>query len=146
MHKISRGIINAIKNGNKILVCGNGGSATMSSHFVGELVGKYNKERKALPAISLTSDSAVITSIANDLGYLYTFSRQVEALGKKGDVLVVFSTSGKSDNCNYAIATAKDLELKVYDLPRVGYSTSEIQENQLKLIHRISEEVEDYFA
>ncbi|MEN3046464.1 MAG: SIS domain-containing protein [Candidatus Hydrothermales bacterium] len=101
-------------NSGKILVCGNGGSAADAQHFVAELVGKYKDEkRKGLPAIALTTNTSNITAIANDIGFEEIFSRQVEALGKKGDVLIAISTSGKSENVNRACLKAKDLGIKV---------------------------------
>lgn len=135
-------IIKSFWHDGKLLVCGNGGSASMSDHFVAELVGQYKIRRKALPAISLTCNSAILTAIANDYSYDDVFSRQVEALGKKGDVLVVLSTSGKSKNCLKAIKIAKKMELVVIDFPRRGKETAEIQEFQLNLIHNVCELVE----
>jgi D-sedoheptulose 7-phosphate isomerase len=88
----------ALKRGNKILVFGNGGSSTQASHFAAELVNKFYKEGPALAAIALNTDIANITSIANDMGYEHVFSRQVEALGRPGDVALGLSTSGKSPN------------------------------------------------
>jgi phosphoheptose isomerase len=107
-------IVEAFRNGNKILTCGNGGSAADAQHFAAEFVNSFSKtiNRVALPAISLTSDSAVLTSIANDKSFDDVFSRQVEAFGKTGDVLVVFTTSGESKNCLNALETAKRLNLK----------------------------------
>lgn len=107
-------IAEAFRNSNKILTCGNGGSAADAQHFAAEFVNSFSKtiNRVALPAISLTSDSAVLTSIANDKSFDDVFSRQVEAFGKTGDVLVVFTTSGESKNCLNALETAKRLNLK----------------------------------
>ncbi len=96
----------AIRNGHKVLVCGNGGSATDAQHFVAELVGRLRNDRDPLPALALTSDTAVLTAISNDYGYSEVFSRQVEALGNGGDVLVAISTSGRSENVNRAVAVA----------------------------------------
>lgn len=91
-------IINSIKKGNKLLICGNGGSAADSQHFAAELVGRFKKDRKALPAISLTVDTSILTAWSNDYSFDTVFSRQVEAVGKKGDVLFGISTSGNSQN------------------------------------------------
>ena len=107
---------NDIKNASiiKILFCGNGGSAADSQHLTAELVGQFlKKRRKAIPAISLTTNTSTITSIANDTTYDLIFSRQVEAIGVKGDVLFCISTSGKSKNIIKAIQKAKQLNLKV---------------------------------
>lgn len=95
--------IQALKNGNKILFCGNGGSAADSQHLAAELVCKYKKERAALEAIALTTNTSVLTAAANDLAFDYIFERQVEAFGKKGDVLFALSTSGKSINVVRAV-------------------------------------------
>jgi D-sedoheptulose 7-phosphate isomerase len=91
-------IVAGLVAGHKVLACGNGGSAAEAQHFVGELVGRFLRERDAWPAIALTTDSSVVTSIANDYGYEAVFSRQVAAFGQPGDVLVAFSTSGRSPN------------------------------------------------
>jgi len=94
----SKAISSAIKNGNKVLIAGNGGSAADAQHFAAELVVRLTSDnnRKALPAISLTTDTSIITAAANDFGYEFIFSRQLEALGKAGDVLIGISTSGSS--------------------------------------------------
>jgi D-sedoheptulose 7-phosphate isomerase len=104
----------AFKNGNKLLICGNGGSAADAQHFAAEFVNSFSKKlnRIALPAISLASDSSVLTSIANDKNFESVFSRQVEALGKLGDILIAFTTSGESKNCLNAVESAKRLNLK----------------------------------
>lgn len=140
--KIVQTIVNAFKNGNKLLICGNGGSAAEAQHMAGELVGKFKINRKALPAIALTTDTSVITSIGNDLSFENIFSRQVQALGNNGDVLLCISSSGKSWNVNKAAMIALEIGMEVIDLPREGKNTPEIQENQLKLIHQICEQVE----
>ena len=137
-------IIQAIRRGNKIICIGNGGSATMASHFAGELVGKYKYNRRALPAISLF-DLASFTATANDFGYENVFVRQLGAFGNKGDILLALSTSGKSKNVLKAIKWAERHGLIVIDLERKGRDTPQIQENQLKLLHKIAEEVEKAF-
>ena len=98
--------INSLKNGGKILIFGNGGSAADAQHIAAELVGRYKTERKGLPAIALTTDTSAITSIANDYGYLHVFDRQVEALANKGDVVIGISTGGTSPNVVNALTTA----------------------------------------
>ena len=98
--------INSLKNGGKILIMGNGGSAADAQHIAAELVGRYKTERKGLPAIALTTDTSAITSIANDYGYLHVFDRQVEALANKGDVVIGISTGGTSPNVVNALTTA----------------------------------------
>ena len=97
----------ALRTSHKILICGNGGSAADAMHLAEELVGRYRHNRRALAAVALNSDATALTCIANDFGYDAVFSRQVEALGQKGDVLVVFTTSGNSANILNAVAAAK---------------------------------------
>ena len=109
-------IINALKNKKKILLAGNGGSAAMSSHIAAEFVGRYKLERKALPAIALTSDLAAITAIGNDYGFDKVFERQLEALASEGDVFIVLSTSGNSENLVKAVGAAKKLNVHVIGL------------------------------
>lgn len=101
--------INTLKRGNKIMFCGNGGSAGDAQHLAAELVGRYKMNRKAMNAIALTVDSSVLTSLANDYGYEIVFDRQVEGLGKKGDVFVGISTSGNSKNVILAMERAKSM-------------------------------------
>jgi D-sedoheptulose 7-phosphate isomerase len=103
--------VSALQSGKKILLCGNGGSAADAQHLAAELVGRYKKDRPALAAIALTVDTSILTSVANDYGYESVFTRQVEALGKPGDILIGFSTSGNSRNVNAAIQRANELGL-----------------------------------
>jgi D-sedoheptulose 7-phosphate isomerase len=103
--------VKALENGNKIFFMGNGGSAAESQHLAAELVGMFLKSRKALPAIALTTDTSILTAIGNDFGYEEVFSRQLEALAKKGDVAIYFSTSGTSKNVVHAMETAFDMGL-----------------------------------
>lgn len=105
----------SIKNGNKILSCGNGGSMSDAMHFAEELSGRYRENRKALPAIAI-SDSGHLSCVANDFGYDFVFSRAVEAFGKQGDVLVAISTSGNSENVINAAKTAKEVGMQVVAL------------------------------
>ena len=100
-------IIKCFKRGNKVIVFGNGGSAADAQHIVAEFIGRFQKERKSLPAISLTTDSSIITSLANDYSYDIVFSRQCESLVSKGDIVIGISTSGKSKNVENGIKTAK---------------------------------------
>ncbi len=100
-------------NGGKILLCGNGGSASDASHFAGELVGRFRTERTPLAAIALTTDMAVVTAVANDYGYQNVFSRQVNAIGREGDILVAISTSGTSRNVINAAEAAKQIGMSV---------------------------------
>ena len=100
-------MIQCFENGNKVLFCGNGGSAADSQHLAAEFVARFNFDRPALNAIALTVDTSALTAIGNDYGYDYIFSRQVEALGVAGDILVGFSTSGRSKNVLAAFEAAK---------------------------------------
>ena len=102
-------IIASIKNGGKVLVCGNGGSAADAQHFVAEFIGRFYFDRQPLPAIALTTDSSIITCVANDYSYEDIFSRQVIALAKKDDVLIGISTSGNSGNVAKAIESAQEV-------------------------------------
>lgn len=139
--------IQALKAGNKILICGNGGSAAMASHFAAELVVRYAKNRDALPCISLTADQAVITACANDFGYEFVFGRQLEALGQPGDVLIALSTSGKSRNVNIAIALAHRKGLHVLEPERSPLeTTADKQESHLTWLHDLAEQIEEEFS
>jgi D-sedoheptulose 7-phosphate isomerase len=155
-------IAGCFKKGGKLLICGNGGSAADSQHIAAEMVVRFLKERKALPAIALTTDTSVITAEANDHGYDSVFSRQVEALGRKGDVLVAITTSGKSPNIIEAAKTAKNLGLAVIGLtgPKslplkkycnicivaAGDSTFRVQESMLMVEHAICDLVEKKYS
>jgi len=105
-----------LKRGCRILVCGNGGSAADAQHFAAELSGRYVKERRALAGIALTVDTSALTAIANDYGFDRVFSRQVEAIGRPGDLLVAISTSGNSANVILAVEAAKELGLRTLGL------------------------------
>ena len=104
--------IDCLKNGNKILLFGNGGSAADAQHIAAELVGRYKTERKGLAAIALTTDTSALTAIGNDFGYDCVFDRQVEALANTGDVAIGISTGGSSANVASALKLAKDLDCK----------------------------------
>jgi len=109
-------IADSFRNGGKVLVCGNGGSATDAQHLAAELVGRMSFERNALPAISLTCDGAILTALGNDYGYDEVFARQVNGLGKRGDVLVVLSTSGRSPNIVKAASAGRALGMSVISM------------------------------
>ncbi len=143
--------VRALRSGNKIMFCGNGGSAADAQHLAAELVGKLNFKRPPLAAIALTTDTSILTAIGNDYGFEHVFSRQIEALGKGGDVLIAISTSGKSENIIKAMDTAKKMGIKVvgltgqhegdmFELSDILYnapstSTQEIQEYHIKAGH-----------
>lgn len=106
----------ALKNGNKIMLAGNGGSAADAQHFASEIVGRFIMERESLPAMSLCVDSSALTSIANDYGYEQVFARQVEGFGKAGDAFVAISTSGNSSNLVKAVKKAREKNIKTIGL------------------------------
>ena len=108
--------IDSLKNGNKILIFGNGGSAADAQHIAAEIIGRYKTERKGLPAIALTTDSSVLTAISNDFGYSSIFERQVEALANPGDILIGISTGGSSINVINALKLAKNIQCKTIGL------------------------------
>jgi len=108
--------VDTLKNKNKILICGNGGSAADAQHFAAELTGRYKTERRGLPAIALTTDTSALTAIGNDYGYDRVFDRQIEALANKGDLLVGISTSGNSANVINALKVAKEISCKTIGL------------------------------
>ncbi|MCK5130572.1 MAG: SIS domain-containing protein [Candidatus Sabulitectum sp.] len=123
--EITEELNRCFKSGGKVLLCGNGGSASDASHFAGELVGRFRRERAAMAAIALTTDTAVITAVANDYGYETIFSRQVKALGREGDIFVAITTSGESRNVLKAAKTARESGLRVIAF------TSELCKNPL---------------
>lgn len=149
-------LVNAMSEGKKILMCGNGGSMADASHFAAELSIRYETDRRALPAIALTDVSA-LTACGNDYGYDQVFSRQVEALGQAGDVLVAISTSGKSRNVTEAVLKAKYLGMGTLglsgnhgntagcdvDLVVPSTSTARIQESHSLIIHLLCEGIEE---
>jgi D-sedoheptulose 7-phosphate isomerase len=147
-----------LRAGNKLLVCGNGGSATDASHFATELVVRFAKDRRALPAISLSSDNGILTATGNDYGFNEIFARQVAALGAPGDVLICLTTSGKSKNLIRALEEAKARKLKTIaflgrdggstigiadvDLLVKSESTARVQEAHHLLLHVLCEIIE----
>jgi len=147
----------ALNNENKILLCGNGGSASDCNHIAAEFISRFQKERKSLPAISLSANNSILTAIANDYSFDKVFSRQIEGLGKKDDILIAISTSGKSKNVLAAIEQAKKQGLKVIFLTGENKTnveidlkinvpskiTCEIQEMHIALAHVICEIVEN---
>jgi len=113
-------MVNCLVNDGKILACGNGGSAADAQHFAAELVGRFEAERQELAAIALTTDSSILTAIANDYAYNVIFAKQVRALGRSGDVLLAISTSGKTGNVMEAIQAAHDADMRVVALTGKG--------------------------
>ena len=113
-------MVNSLKKGGKILACGNGGSAGDSQHFAAELIGRFEREREELAAIALTTDSSILTAIANDYDFSVIFSKQVRAFGGSGDVLLALSTSGNSANVLAAIEAAHERDMTVVALTGRG--------------------------
>ncbi len=109
-------IFEVFESGNKVLLCGNGGSAADAQHIAAEFVGRYETERKALAAIALTTDTSALTALANDYTYERVFSRQIEALARQGDLLIAISTSGNSPNVNSAVMTARQIGCRTIGL------------------------------
>lgn len=152
-------LIEALKRGNKILAAGNGGSAADAQHFAGELVGRFLRERSGIPAVALTTDTSVITSIGNDYGYDSIFARQLEALGNPGDIFLGISTSGNSQNIIQAVEKAADIgittigllgkeggrlkELCDYEITVPLEETPRIQEFHIMTVHMICELIEE---
>ncbi len=110
----------ALSNGNRILACGNGGSAGDCQHFAAELVGRFERERLPLPAIALTTDTSILTAVGNDYSFKEIFSKQVQALGQAGDVLLAISTSGNSANVVAAVEAALERDMRVVALTGKG--------------------------
>lgn len=118
--------VKALRAGNKIMFCGNGGSAADAQHLAAELVGKLNYKRPPLAAIALTTDTSILTAIGNDYGFEHVFSRQIEALGKSGDVLIAISTSGNSANTLKAIEAASNAN--IIKIGMTGFEGGEMAE------------------
>lgn len=123
-------IVEAFKKDNKVMICGNGGSAADSQHFAAEFVNAFSKnlQRKSLSAIALTTDTSVLTSISNDFDFINIFARQVEAHSRPGDVLIVLTTSGSSKNCIKAVEQAKNYGIKSIAFTRTGGKISELSD------------------
>ena len=159
IENVAREIINAFRNGNKLILCGNGGSASDALHFAGEIVGKFQKEREARPAVVLNSDVAAMTAIANDYGYNEVFARQTQGYCTKGDIFIGISTSGNSENILRAVEVAKSKGAVTVGLlgrdggkmaSKVDYPvivsdmiTARIQEAHILILHILCEIVED---
>lgn len=147
-----------MRRGGAVLVCGNGGSAAESQHFAAELTGRFRRERRGWPAIALTTDSSALTAIGNDYGFAQVFARQVEAIGRPGDVLIAISTSGTSANIVEAARRARASGLSVVALTgpdagavgaladvvvaAPGASTARVQEVHLTVLHAMCDEIE----
>ena len=152
-------IVPALKAGGKVLVFGNGGSAADSQHMAAELVGRFKKERRGIPAIALTTNTSTLTALSNDYGYDKSFERQLEAFGKKGDIAIGISTSGNAKNVINAVRLAKKIGLTTIALTGKGGGplaleselsiiidsddTARIQEAHIVVIHILCELIED---
>ncbi len=152
----------SLQGGGKLLICGNGGSAAEAMHLTGELVGRYKKERRPLAAITLGTDPALLTCIGNDYCYDEIFARQVRALARPGDILIVFSTSGRSANVLRALQTAREMQIRSIAFlgkdggPALGLAdealvvphtdTARIQEGHQFLMHSLMDLLEDEIA
>jgi D-sedoheptulose 7-phosphate isomerase len=161
LEDVSQVVVDTLKAGNKVLICGNGGSAADAQHFAAELTGRYKTERRGLPAIALTTDTSALTAIGNDYGYDRVFDRQTEALAQSGDLLIGISTSGNSKNVINAFMVAKELGCKTIGLSgRDGgamndscdinlivpsHNTPRIQEMHILFIHIICQIIDDHF-
>ena len=132
--KVANLLIECLEHGGTIFWCGNGGSASDSQHLAGELVGRFVGDRKPLKSIALTADSAVMTCIVNDYGYKHIFSRQIEALGNEGDILIGISTSGNSENVIHAFEVAKQRGILTIGLLGKGGGNSSRLVNQSIII------------
>ena len=155
--KVAKDLAEVFTNGNKVLICGNGGSNCDALHFAEEFTGRFRKERRALPAIAI-SDSSHITCVGNDYGFDYIFSKGVEAYGKEGDMFIGISTSGNSGNVIKAVEKAKELGMKTvallvkdggklkgmcdYEFIIPGETSDRIQEIHMMILHIIIEGVE----
>lgn len=155
--KVAKDLAEVFINGNKVLICGNGGSNCDALHFAEEFTGRFRKERRALPAIAI-SDSSHITCVGNDYGFDYIFSKGVEAYGKEGDMFIGISTSGNSGNVIKAVEKAKELGMKTvallgkdggklkgmcdYEFIIPGETSDRIQEIHMMILHIIIEGVE----
>jgi D-sedoheptulose 7-phosphate isomerase len=159
--RAGRMLADCLRNGGKVLACGNGGSAADAQHFAAELVNRFESERPPLAAIALTTDSSTLTSIANDYAYQQVFSKQLRALGRRGDALLAISTSGNSANVVEALDTAHELGVRVIALTGNGggrmaaalgaedvhicvphKSTARIQEVHLLVLHCMCDAVD----
>ncbi len=156
---VAQHMIDALRAGGKILICGNGGSAADAQHFAAELVGRFRRERPSWSAIALTVDASILTSLGNDFGFEQIFARQVQALGRPADILFAISTSGRSKNVLAAVEVAASSGMKTigmtgegssplgelvdHHLPIPSANTAFIQQGHMAVIHVLCELVEE---
>jgi len=159
---VAEQIIDVLRTGGKVLICGNGGSAADSQHFAAELVGRFRRERPSWAAIALTVDASILTSLGNDFGFEQIFARQVQALGRPNDILVAISTSGSSKNVLAAVKVATTKGVKTvgmtgagssqlgsmvdFHLPIPSTNTAFIQQGHMAVIHILCGLIEDSLA
>ena len=158
---VSQKIALAIGDGRKVLICGNGGSASDAQHFAAELVGRFEKERSPYAALALNTDTSIITAIANDFGFSEVFSKQIEALGRPGDILIGISTSGSSQNIIRAVEVAKAKGLLTvaltgqkgdlgencdFAIRSSSHRTCHVQETHIATLQLIAQLIENNFA
>ena len=137
-------LVSTLKAGNKVIMCGNGGSAADAQHFAAELVGRFEKERRGLPAMALTTDTSILTAIGNDYGYDTIFSRQIEALSKAGDVLIGISTSGNSRNVILAVESAKNIGVQTIGLlGRDGGKMASLVDMAVVIPHSVTARIQE---
>jgi len=157
--RMAQMMADAVAHGGKLLICGNGGSAADAQHFAAELIGRLARERGAIPAIALTTDTSILTAVANDYSFDNVFKRQVEGLGKPGDILIALSTSGNSENVIRALKSALQMQMKTIALLGKGggrlatladevivvpsASSQRIQEVHITIVHVWCELIED---
>jgi D-sedoheptulose 7-phosphate isomerase len=162
IEKVARLLIDALENGRTLLLCGNGGSAADAQHIATEITGRFMRERKAMPAIALTTDTSALTAIGNDFGFEQIFARQVEALARPGDVLIGITTSGNSANVLEALRAAEDAkcvtvaltgrdggrakDLANYAIVIPSDYTPFIQEMHITIAHILCELIDVHFA
>jgi D-sedoheptulose 7-phosphate isomerase len=162
IEEIARRIAGSLREGGKLLTCGNGGSASDAEHIAAEFVGRFRRERRGRPAVALTACTATITSIANDYGFENVFARQVDAHGDPGDILIAISTSGRSPNVQAAVRAAKNLG--IYSIALTGRNreglaeladvalavpstvTAEIQQCHIAIAHAICETLDEILS
>jgi D-sedoheptulose 7-phosphate isomerase len=161
INKMVDALIGCVQSGHKLLICGNGGSASDAQHFAGEFIGRFQLERPAMAAIAIGTDMATLTAISNDFGFEAAYEREVDALGREGDVLFILSTSGNSPNLVKAVNAAKKRKMVTMGLlgrdggvlkPMLDISTivasqksARIQEIHITVIHIICDIIENYF-
>lgn len=159
--ELARQMTEILEKGGTIFLCGNGGSAADAQHIAAEFIGRFKQERKSLPAIALTTDTSILTALANDYSYDIVFARQLEGLAKPDDLLIAISTSGNSRNIIEAVKTAQRIGMsvagftgqtggKLAELADLVFkassqNTSHIQETHITALHAISEIVEELF-